>query len=141
MSDYCRVKALRVPVEKLNIPEAAEDFWEWYEAMEEKYPDRFSYRDAGKFSKAPTEEEFLDFVLEEEYGVCDSGDWGKVRDLYDSEAAMYYPIFKSVEESINMSDVRLVEFCWYNGTEAPDYYDITKDEFYKKIPYICNFEI
>lgn len=140
MSDYCKIKALRIPVEKLNIPEAIDDFWDWCEAMEEKHPDRFSYRDAGKFSKAPTEEEFLDFVLEEEYGVCE-GEWGKVRELYNTEAAVYSPIFQTINKNIDMNNVRLVEFCWYNGTEAPDYYDITKDEFYKEIPYICNFEI
>lgn len=29
--------------------------------------------------------------------------------------------------------IPIVEFCWYNGCEAPDYYDDTKDSFYEKI--------
>jgi hypothetical protein len=32
-----------------------------------------------------------------------------------------------------MDDVRLVEFCWYNCSEAPDYYDEENDDFYKEV--------
>ena len=31
-----------------------------------------------------------------------------------------------------MDDVKVVEFCWYNGSEAPNYYD-AEDDFYKEI--------
>ena len=32
-----------------------------------------------------------------------------------------------------MDFVRLVEYCWYNGGEAPSYYDTTEDPFYKEL--------
>lgn len=32
-----------------------------------------------------------------------------------------------------MNDVRLVEYCWYNCSEAPDYYLEQDDEFYADV--------
>jgi hypothetical protein len=31
------------------------------------------------------------------------------------------------------SAIRLVEFCWYNCCEAPDYYDYDEDDFYEEL--------
>jgi hypothetical protein len=80
---------------------------------------------------APTKEAFIDYVLDREWD-CD-GDYGKVRELYDSEKEKFRPIFQQLDPDINMDYVRLVEFCWYNGSEAPSYYDPTEDPFYKEL--------
>jgi hypothetical protein len=41
--------------------------------------------------------------------------------------------FKAIFPEANIDALRVVEYCWYNCCEAPDYYDITEDEFYKEI--------
>jgi hypothetical protein len=138
MSDYCKKKVLRVPFEctGLNIDDyddLSHDLWQ-------KFGDMFYWNgtDIGKFDVAPTYRPFIDFVLESEYGA-DCGEWGKVRELYPQEVDMYRGVFQKLCPDIDMSKVRLVEYCWYNCSEAPDYYDPMGDDFYKEVPFICNF--
>lgn len=131
MSTYVREKVLRVPVEKINCgltDEEMEDF-EW--SIENRFGDIFDYGTEGKFQVAPTEELFVDFVIEYEWDA--DGAYGKTRALTDREKAKYLPVFQQIDPSINMDDVRLVEFCWYNGCEAPSYYDETLDSFYEEV--------
>ena len=82
------------------------------------------------------------FVIEEEYGA-DCGEWGKVRELTLDEKIKYYPVFKKLYPDVDMNKVHLVEFCWYNCSEAPGYYsmDKGKDPFYEEVPFICNFTL
>jgi hypothetical protein len=94
----------------------------------------------GKFESAPTRRYFVDYVLEDEYGA-DCGEWGKVRVLTEVEKQKYKCVFKKLNPSIDMDKVRLVEFCWYNCCEAPDYYSLCEDPFYSEIPFICNFTL
>lgn len=141
MSDYVREKVLRVPMEHINknyiedviaqkYPnEDHEDDFSWY--LESAMPDVFDYATVGKFQIAPTERPFLDYVLDYEYGV--EGDFGRTRALTENEKAKYLPVFQRIDPDINMDFVRLVEFCWYNGCEADDYYDNTGDAFYDEV--------
>ena len=141
MSTYVREKVLRIPRYKLNFAHIARkleekfpgenimDDLEFY--LESALPDLFDYGCENKFQMSPTCEPYIDYVLEYEWD-CE-GEYGKVRDLYDSEKEKFEPIFQKIDPDINMDYVRLVEFCWYNGCEAPDYYDITKDAFYKEL--------
>lgn len=141
MSTYVREKVLRIPRHKMNFAHIVRK-------LEEKFPgedimddlgfyiedlddDLFDYGKVNKFQLAPTEEPFIDYVLDYEYD-CD-GEYGKVRDLYESEKEKFRPIFQQLDPDINMDYVRLVEFCWYNGCEAPDYYDPMEDDFYKEL--------
>ena len=140
MSTYVREKVLRIPRHKMNFAHIVRK-------LEEKFPgedimndlgfyiedldDLFDYGEVNKFQLAPTEEPFIDYVLDYEYD-CD-GEYGKVRDLYDSEKEKFRPIFQQLDPDINMDYVILVEFCWYNGCEAPNYYDPMEDEFYKEL--------
>lgn len=130
MSYYCHQKVLRIPVtlEDLNMSDSDDLSWD----LEEKYPELFDYGTPKMFQIAPTEELFLDYVLQYD---CDyeSGDWGKTRKLYASEQDKYRPIFQQILPNINMSRVRLVEFCWYNCSEAPNYYDLVEDKFYVEV--------
>ncbi|MBR2502716.1 MAG: hypothetical protein IKB62_01180 [Oscillospiraceae bacterium] len=126
MSDYVKQKVLRVPAEKYGF--TGDDFW----GLEFKRPELFSYGKEKKFQTAPTSEKFIDYVLEYEYGAA-STDYGKTRALTDREKEKYLPVFQQVIPDINMDDVRLVEFCWYNGYEAPDYYDDEYDSFYDEV--------
>jgi hypothetical protein len=141
MSTYVREKVLRIPMERINMDyikniiaqkypnEDHEDDFSWY--LESVFPDIFDYRTVNKFQIAPTEESYIDYVLE--YELDADGEYGKTRALYESEKVKYMPAFQKIDPNINMDFVRLVEFCWYNGCEAPDYYDDEKDLFYDEI--------
>lgn len=121
MSDYCREKVLRYPVN--------EDPWE----IEDKYSNLFTtYKGLPSFQVAPTDSNFIDYVLESDYG-CSYGDWGKNRALSDNEKDKYKKVFEQIFPDIDMNKVRLVEYCWYNCSEAPDYYDKESDDFSKEV--------
>ena len=142
MSTYVREKVLRIPVEKLDFSfiksaikakfpnKDIEDDFSYY--LEATFPDMFDYATVGKFQMAPTETEYIDYVLDRE-DDADGGDYGKTRALYESEQMKYLPIFQKVDPNIDMNFVRLVEFCWYNCCEAEDYYDDTEDPFYNEV--------
>ena len=125
MSCYVKEKVLRVPLLKYGYD--AESFEDLF--CEEPL---FSYGKPFHFSISPTETLFLDYILE---STSDEGanEYGKTRELYETEKNKYRELFQKFLPNINMNDVRLVEFCWYNCTEAPDYYDKTTDDFYKEV--------
>jgi hypothetical protein len=127
MSDYVREKVLRIPVEDLSHNGLLN-----IEYFENNFPELFKYASKDYFQTAPTERNFIDYVIDYDYGY-DCGDWGKIRDLYDSEKLKYEKIFQKLNPTIDMNKVRLVEFCWYNCCEAPDYYDYAENDFYSEI--------
>ena len=141
MSTYVREKVLRIPRHKMNFANVVRKLEEKYPNddvmddlsfyLEDVLPDLFGYGNINKFQTSPTEEAFIDYVLDYEYD-CD-GDYGKVRELYESEKEKFRPIFQQIDPDVNMDYVRLVEFCWYNGGEAPSYYDPQEDPFYKEL--------
>ena len=141
MSTYVKEKVLRVPMERIDMNyikgivaqkfpnENYEDDFYWF--LESAFGDIFDCGEVGKFQTAPTEERFIDYVLEYEWDSI--GEYGKTRTLTEKEKEKYAPIFQQIDPNINMDYVRLVEFCWYNGTEAPSYYDDKKDSFYDEV--------
>lgn len=139
MSDYVRIKALRIPRDKLDLEhiyarlrQEDEDYeCDLNEYLESLFPELFNYREIGKFCSAPTEGDFIDYVLDYEYGAY--GEYGKTRALYDTEKAKYLSVFQKLDPNVNMDFVRLVEFCWYNCSDAPDYYDDVNDPFYDEV--------
>lgn len=112
MSEYCKRKVLRVPCKKYGI-----DPWEI---------------ETGRFEPSPTVTQYLDYSLKVD-NCAESGEYGRTRALTEREKAKYEPIFREVIPNIDMNDVRLVEFCWYDCSEAPDYYDEMKDPFYDEV--------
>lgn len=141
MSTYVREKVLRIPMERIDMSyikniiaqkypnENHEDDFSWY--LESALPNVFDHCTIGMFQIAPTEESFFDYVLDYVYDAY--GEYGKTRALYESEKAKYLHIFQKIDPKVNMDYVRLVDFCWYNGCEAPDYYDDEHDSFYDEI--------
>ena len=128
MSYYKHEKVLRVPADKYKHYFNLQD--DYGHEKEEQWPSLFSYSEVGKFQLAPTEELYIDYALESDYDIY-SGDWGKVRALYQEEKEEFKPIFQQIIPDINMDDVRLVDFCWYNATEAKGYYYLESDNFYQ----------
>jgi hypothetical protein len=131
MSTYVREKVLRIPLEKLNLSFTEDEMDDLGWAVEERFGDIWGYGDIGKFQLAPTESYFVDLVLDYEYDAC--GEYGKTRALYEIEKERYRPMFQKIDPDVNMDFVRLVEFCWYNGCEAEDYYEDTTDDFYDEV--------
>ncbi len=140
MSDYCKKKVLRIPFEDCNLGKP-DDYDDLCYDLYARFGGEVFYwggQHEGKFDFAPTSRPFIDFVLEYEYGT-DCGEYGKVRDLYPPEKLKYTEVFKKLNQNVDMDKVKLVEFCWYNCSEADDYYDPVDDDFYAEIPFICNF--
>lgn len=131
MSTYVREKVLRIPLEKLNIQFTEDELDDIGWAVEKKFPELFRYARTGMFQIAPTITDYIDYVLDYEYDA--DGEYGKTRALYECEKDKYRPIFQKLDPNVMMNNVRLVEFCWYNGCEAPDYYDEVKDPFFDPV--------
>jgi hypothetical protein len=131
MSTYVREKVLRIPLEKLNMTFTEEEMDDLGWAIEKRFPENFNYGEKGKFQLSPTESLFVDFLIDKEWDA--DGEYGKTRALTDREKAKYLPVFQQIDPDINMDFVRLVEFCWYNCCEAPDYYDEIADPFYEEV--------
>lgn len=131
MSTYVREKVLRIPYEKTGLQKRFANCGEARDFLEENHADLFDYATVGKFQFAPTESDFIDYVIDYEYDAY--GEFGKVRELYSSEFNKYARIFAQIMPDAEFSAIRLVEFCWYNGCEAPDYYNAEDDDFYNEI--------
>ena len=126
MSDYCRHKVVRMKVNLESL--GVSSLWD----IEDEYEDLFGNGDVGKFDIAPTEEDFIDYVLYRSYGE-ECGEWGKVRKLKEKESEKYVEIFQQIYPNVKPEDLRYVDFCWYNCSEAPDYFDEASDDFYDEI--------
>ena len=131
MSSYTLEKVIRFKIEKfkflklLNI----EDIWDL------ETHSYFGNGEVGKFQIAPTEDFFVDFVLNVDSG---NSDYGRTRELTYKEFEKYAKIFRTIiseAETIPYNKLRLVEFCWYNASEAPNYFNDSTyhDDFYDEV--------
>ena len=130
MSEYCHRKAIRM---KISIEEAFSilgvqgddyDFWYIMDCLE-----------GTEFEVAPTRKFFIDYNL-----PCSNdaeGDWGRTRQLSNAEYVKYGSKFSKLLKGriVKPSELRLVEYCWYDCSEAPDYFDESTyhDDFYDKV--------
>lgn len=126
MSDYCYRKAVRM---KIDEEEACKifnvnDSWDIAELLEKT-----------EFEVAPTNTFFIDYNLD-----CSketSGDWGRSRPLRMSEVTKYRRLFSNLLKGreISVKELALVEYCWYDCSEAPDYFDESTyhDDFYDEV--------
>lgn len=114
MSARTKMCVLRVPCEKVGV----KDPWAFSEAHEELFPPWGPYP---HFAVAPTVRPFIDYVLREH--ITDELSYGKTRGLTPAEKRKYAPALCRLFPDIDLRDVRFVEFCWYDGCEAPDYYE------------------
>ena len=113
MSDYSRSKVIRCRIKsEWNL-----DVWD----LESAYPNKFKFPCLNAFEVAPTEEPFIDYVLFHSYGE-ESGDFGFTRKLEIEEIEQYLPLFKEIIPNCTSDDLRYVDYCFYNCTEAPDYF-------------------
>lgn len=130
MSDYCHRKAVRFKIDEKSVCRLL------------KVEDRWDINDLLKapFEISPTKEFFIDYNL-----PCSNdaeGDWGRIRRLYPKEYDKYERLFNELFGELfgyqlrcHPDDFRLVEYCWYDCSEAPDYFDESTyhDDFYDEV--------
>lgn len=131
MSSYTLEKVVRFKIEESKFLKLLdiEDIWDL---------ETHAYFGNGvvdKFQIAPTEDFFVDFVLNVDGG---NGDYGRTRELTSKEFEKYVKIFRRIipeSKSIPYDKLKLVEFCWYDVSEAPDYFDESTyhDDFYDEV--------
>lgn len=126
MSDYCHRKVIRM---KISEEEACKIF-----EIDDKW-DIMDYLEKTEFEVAPTNQFFIDYNL-----PCSNdaeGDWGRIRVLYFSEYMKYYSKFEELlkDRIVKPSELRVVEYCWCDCSEAPDYFDESTyhDDFYDEV--------
>ena len=122
MSDYRYMRVIRCKVDMNKI--GVSSIWD----LEDKFPDLFDISLPMYFVKDPVEEEnYLDYVLESK--VSYGEDWGKSRYLTDNEAVKYLALFSQIYPDVERKDLRAVEFCWYDCSEAPLYFNVVEEEW------------
>lgn len=128
MSDYVRKKCVRFKIPQ-NIIEELKNDYDWLvDLLLERFQLKDSYDTENDFiindgydydnHKA---DYFLDYQLEYEYGA--SGDFESVRLLTDTEFQKYSKMFTKYFNEIGRDELRLVEYCYYNGADEPSVYE------------------
>jgi hypothetical protein len=129
MSDYVHKKVVRLPfpIEILNKCNTTEPH-DCFNYFKEKLGDLYDNRNKNSFAIEYTDEGcYIDWVYYHTYGE-ESGDWGNVRLLSENELKVIKPLFDKLDITYKDSDLRLVDYCYYNSCEPYDYYDIDDDE-------------
>lgn len=129
MSSYNKIKALRVPLAKYGY---ADDPYKVESENESAFNKRYGV-DEKYFEVTCTQNGtyYLDYILLSDNDS--EGEYTKCRDLTANEQAKYEGTFKQIIPSINMSDVHLVEYSWYNATEPADTYEPAEDPFNEEV--------
>ena len=126
MSDYRYMRVIRCKVNMDKI--GVSSLWDLENKFSE-FSDLFDMNFLRYFTKAPVEEEnYLDYVLESK-GSYNGGDWGKSRYLTDNEAVKYLTLFSMIYPDVERKDLRAVEFCWDDCSEAPLYFNVVEEEW------------
>lgn len=129
MSDYVHQKAVRLPFPK-EIMKACktEDPWDCEGFIEGLLGSLWDRRSGNSFKLEYTQGGFyIDWVYYHTYGD-ESGDYGSARLLTEKELEVIKPYFDKLQVEYKNTDLRVVDYCYYNACEAPDYYDIVTEE-------------
>jgi len=84
-------------------------------------------------------EYYIDMILEDEWDT-DKGEYTKARVLTENELKKYIPRFQTFFSQVKLPfpeiskyTLRVVEFVYYNGCDAPCCFDTTLDNFYQEV--------
>lgn len=120
MSGYVSKKAIRY---KLNVESS-----EQREKIMDKWFDDYNFKNDYNLKHDMEYEHgendiYLDIPLRETYDtIC--GDFGNSRKLTEEEIKEYLDDFKKIIPTITKEDLRYVFYCYYNGVDAPDCYEV-----------------
>ena len=128
MSDYVHKKVVRLPFPKEIISKCnADEPYDCEKYLKELLGELWG-RKKNKFQLECTDSNYyIDWVYYSTYGE-ESGDFGFVRMLTKNELNTIKPYFDKLGVSYKDTDLRRVEYCYYNCCDAPDYYDIENND-------------
>lgn len=133
MSDYVRRKVIRYPLDDFYKKMKFDDEYE-LEELFKKIDNNFdAYSSAlDTFALENTygnhkSHIYLDYILNFDYG-SDMGDYGIAYDLTEEQKGKWEEKFGKYLKDIDKDKFRLVEYCYYNGCDCPDYYEVTPRE-------------
>ena len=130
MSDYVKERVIRYPIDTdLLVKYGCEDSYD-LEKVFRKADESFGTwdKDKNKFEIFGTDSaEYIDYVLDYSYGEC-AGDFGFARTLSEKQIEKYKPMFEKFIPELDVSKLRDVIFCYYNGCDCPDYYDLEEED-------------
>ncbi len=132
MSDYIKIKAIRLPFPKSLIKTLeVEDCWGCEDYLQNKLGDLwYNHKKRKGFDIECTDNGYyLDYILERDYDS--DGEYAFAFLLSNTDKEKYVPLFNNVGIDYNTDDLRKVVYCWYNCCEAPDCYDVNEPNFDK----------
>lgn len=129
MSDYVHNKVIRLPFPKEIMNKCnADDVYDCEEYLKKLLGELWNNKDNNSFELTCTDEAYyLDWVYYSTYGE-ESGDFGFSRFLTQNELNVIKPYFDKLGVDYKDNDLRLVDYCYYNCCEAPNYYDIENND-------------
>lgn len=136
MSDYVRKKVIRYPLNLWMDERGIEDYYdleEYFEGLGNIPVGFYNSKinsftiDSGYNSKTKTTNYYLDYLLNYDYG-SEMGDYGISFTLLSKQKNKWEKEFNKIIDNIDKDKLRLVEFCYYNGCDCPDYYEVTPKE-------------
>lgn len=128
MSDYVRAKVIRYPLDDFYKKMKFDDEYELEEYLKnidknfENYTFAVNYTYGNNASHI-----YLDYTLNYEYGAT-MGDYGISYELTEEQKEKWKEKFSKYLKDIDKDKFRLVEYCYYNGCDCPDYYEVIPKE-------------
>lgn len=130
MSDYVKRKVIRLPfpkslIEKLEV----DNCWECEGYLKEKFGILWQrYGQSGNYFDIECTDSnyYLDYIVSKSY---EEGEYGFAWYLNEEDINKYKPLFDKGGFEYDVKDLRKVCYCYYNGTDAPDYYEPTEITF------------
>lgn len=135
MSDYKHETVVRLPFPKELIFKNGDDPWDSEDELKEKLGDLWENGNTYTFKLGYTDDAYyIDWCYYFSYGE-ESGEWGTARALSENELNVIKPYFDKLKCNYSEQDLRIVDYCYYNCSEPPDYYEIDEDDsglFFKR---------
>ena len=123
MSDYVHSKVIRLPFPAEIMQKCqTSDAYDCEDYLSSLLGDLWkSPREKGFEIEYTNKATYIDWVYYYTYGE-DSGDFGSSRMLTQAELDIIKPYFDKLGVNYSHSDLRRVEYCYYNCCECVDYY-------------------
>ena len=120
MSDYVSKKAIRY---KLDVKTEKERDYIWNKIFNDyNFKNDYNLKHDMEY-EVGYDDLYLDIPIKKTYGtIC--GDFGNSRKLTEEEIKEYLDDFKKIIPTITKEDLRYVFYCYYNGVDSPNCYEV-----------------
>lgn len=129
MSDYVHYKVVRLPFPKEIMSKCnVDDICDCEPYLKKLVGELWDKKKKNRFQLECTNKGYyIDWIYYSTYGE-ESGDFGFVRLLTQKELDVIKPYFDKLGVAYKDEDLRVVNYCYYNCCEAPDYYNIENSD-------------